>query len=382
MSASLPPRPSIEWLRKTAKDRLVELRATRPDAMLADAQLAVAREHGFASWRKLKAHVERLVAAPATPWSEGAAEAFLEAVAAGRIDEVRAALDAAPELLNSPGPHPYWGGRPQPLHVAIENGRRDVFDLLLERGADVNGSNEAYDRWSPLMLAADQPEVRDELIRRGARVGLPEALMLADDARVEELLRGGALPGVVPNDGSILAFARTPFAVDRLLALGARPDQRDHWGFTPIDALSRLGPRGEALVQRIVAHGAAVEPSAYARLGDTTTLARLVESDQDIARDDAVLMAAVDGRHHALVAWLLERGANVNARDRLLARHTALHAAAWNGDLKMVELLVEAGADVGALDEQYAATPAGWAETAIEVTRNPACAEVVAYLRR
>lgn len=382
MSASLPPRPSLEWLRKTAKDRLAELRGTRPDAKLADAQLAVAREHGFASWRKLKAHVERLVAAPATPASEGAAASFLEAVAAGRIDEVRAALDARPELVNSPGPHPYWGGRPQPLHVAIENGRRDVFEVLLERGADVNGSNEAYDRWSPLMLAADQPELRDELIRRGARVGLPEALMLADDARVEQLLRGGRLSGIVPNDGSILAFARTPFAVDRLLALGARPEQRDRWGFTPIDALSRLGSRGEALVQRIVAQGAAVEPSVYARLGDTTTLARLVESDPEIARDDAVLMSAVDGRHHALVAWLLARGANVNARDRLLARHTALHAAAWNGDLKMVELLVEAGAYVGALDEQYAATPAGWAETAIEVTRNPACAEVVAYLRR
>ncbi len=213
-------------------------------------------------------------------------------------------------------------------------------------------------------------------------MGLPEALMLADDARVEQLLRGGRLSGIVPNDGSILAFARTPFAVDRLLALGARPEQRDRWGFTPIDALSRLGSRGEALVQRIVAQGAAVEPSVYARLGDTTTLARLVESDPEIARDDAVLMSAVDGRHHALVAWLLARGANVNARDRLLARHTALHAAAWNGDLKMVELLVEAGAYVGALDEQYAATPAGWAETAIEVTRNPGCAEVVAYLRR
>jgi len=74
--------------------------------------------------------------------------------------------------------------------VAIEADRREMFDLLLDQGADVNGSNDQYDRWSPLMLAMDrdQPDMRDELLRRGARVGLLEALMMGDDARVEELL--------------------------------------------------------------------------------------------------------------------------------------------------------------------------------------------------
>jgi ankyrin repeat protein len=75
--------------------------------------------------------------------------------------------------------HPFWGGRPQPLHVAIETKRRDLFDLLLEAGADVNGTNDEYDHWSPLMLARDseREDMRDELIRRGARVGLMEALL-------------------------------------------------------------------------------------------------------------------------------------------------------------------------------------------------------------
>jgi len=49
MSASLPPRPSLEWLRKAAKDRLVQLRTTQQHAKLADAQLAVVREHNFPS---------------------------------------------------------------------------------------------------------------------------------------------------------------------------------------------------------------------------------------------------------------------------------------------------------------------------------------------
>jgi len=46
----------------------------------------------------------------------------------------------------------------------------------------------------------------------------------------------------------------------------------------------------------------------------------------------------------------------------------------------MVELLVEAGADVHARDREHDNSPLGWAETAIEVTNNPRCAEVVDYL--
>ena len=50
-------------------------------------------------------------------------------VGRGQIDNVRAALDADPQLVHAVGPHPFWGGRPQALHVAIERGRRDLFDL-------------------------------------------------------------------------------------------------------------------------------------------------------------------------------------------------------------------------------------------------------------
>ena len=59
MPRSLPARPSLEWLKKTAKDELKRLRAQNPAVVLAEAQLALAREYGFDSWRKLKRHVER-----------------------------------------------------------------------------------------------------------------------------------------------------------------------------------------------------------------------------------------------------------------------------------------------------------------------------------
>ncbi len=44
-------------------------------------------------------------------------------------------LEAAPALVNANGPHPHWGGRPQPLHMAIEGKNREAFDLLLAEGS-------------------------------------------------------------------------------------------------------------------------------------------------------------------------------------------------------------------------------------------------------
>lgn len=380
MSASLPPRPSLEWLRKLAKRRLAELRRTQPAARLADAQLAIAREYGFPSWRKLKVHVEGIIGT--TPDAVGDIVAlFLRRVAAGQAREVRAMLDAAPTLVNAVGPHPYWGGRVQALHVAV-TGSRETFDLLLERGADVNGYNEEYDHWSPLMVAAGSPEVRDELLRRGARVGLAEALLLQDDARVDDLLRREGLPARVPSDGSFLAFARSTFSIDRLVEAGASIDAKDRWGLTPIEALSHVDGQGEVLVRHLMGRGAVPSPAEFARLGDLGTLARLVTADPTIARREEVMIAAVDGKQHGVVRWLLERGANPNARTGAPSRHTALHAAAWGGDLEMAKLLLAAGADHRVRDEQYDSTPWDWADTAIEVTRNPACAEVATHLAK
>src|SRR5438552_957651 len=70
----LPERPSLEQLRKQAKDLLHDARSgdasslarmtavgrLAPDAhvTLADAQLAIGREYGFPSWPKLVHHVQ------------------------------------------------------------------------------------------------------------------------------------------------------------------------------------------------------------------------------------------------------------------------------------------------------------------------------------
>jgi len=58
MSRQLPARANLEHLRNEAKQRLKEMRIQDAAAQLADAQLLIAREYGFASWRTLKAAVD------------------------------------------------------------------------------------------------------------------------------------------------------------------------------------------------------------------------------------------------------------------------------------------------------------------------------------
>ncbi|MGE0340264.1 MAG: ankyrin repeat domain-containing protein [Xanthobacteraceae bacterium] len=388
MAEPLPARANLEWLRKTAKQHLRFLRLAQPEAKLAQAQLAIARQYGFSSWRSLKAHADdRGHGNPAKPLpTDENIAAFLRAVGEGRLSDVRAVLAGEPGIVNAVGPHPFWGGRPQALHVSIETKRRDVFDLLIDAGADIDGSNELYEHWSPLMLTFhwDQPIMRGVLLAKGARIGLVEAMLFEDDAAVAAMLGRGkrALPNIAPNGGSLLAFARTPFAIDRLLELGVAVHQKDRWNTAPMQAMSRLGPRGQDLVRHLMQRGLKAEPEDFARLGDKAALAALIDRDPSVARADTVIMSAVDFGHHELVRWLLSQGANVNARAAWGSQGTALHSAAWNGDLEMVKLLVAAGADVSARDAEHGNTPAGFAQVAITVSNNLKCKEVVDYLER
>ena len=62
MTQALPAQPNIDWLKKTARQRLAELRVSDPAAKLHRAQLTVAKDYGFKSWRALKAHVDNIAA--------------------------------------------------------------------------------------------------------------------------------------------------------------------------------------------------------------------------------------------------------------------------------------------------------------------------------
>lgn len=57
-SSRLPARPSLEQLRKQAKDRLRDRRLTEPEAKLSAIQFELAREYGFESWPRLVQHLQ------------------------------------------------------------------------------------------------------------------------------------------------------------------------------------------------------------------------------------------------------------------------------------------------------------------------------------
>jgi ankyrin repeat protein len=266
--------------------------------------------------------------------------------------------------------------------VAIETSHRDMFDYLIEQGANIDGNNDNY--WSPLALALqwDQADMRDVLMSRGAKVSLFEALLLGDDARVEKFLRGKTALPEESGEGSILAFARTPYAINRLLKLGVSRTKKDRWGATPIEAMSRLGPKGQGLVRHMMNRGFEAEPQEYAHLGDQAALEKIIQKNPEIAKRAEVFTGAVGFGHHELTRWLLDQGADINCRLEKESGQTALHLAAWNGDMRMVKLLVAAGADIHALDREHNGKPSGWAEFSAEITNNPDCREIADYLRK
>ncbi len=102
-TASLPPNASLEHLRKQAKRRLREMRATDPDATLATAQRALARDYGFPSWRRLKAHLDSVRGSDdlPSPWAERVSAEVAAALRRGDRDaaerSVRQALERHPD---------------------------------------------------------------------------------------------------------------------------------------------------------------------------------------------------------------------------------------------------------------------------------------------
>ena len=129
-NSTLPSRPSLEYLRKLAKDRLPDLRRSNPHAQLADALLAVAQDHGFSSWRALKAEIDRRHGDLAFRW--------FEAVTRGDTDTVCALLREDPSLL-----HARQSRHDQTaLHIAASAGHVDIARVLLDAGADPNDAGD------------------------------------------------------------------------------------------------------------------------------------------------------------------------------------------------------------------------------------------------
>ena len=296
VQSELPRRPSLEYLRKLAKDRLRELRRADPRTRLADAQLAVARDHGFPSWRALKAEVERRRAS--------SRDAFFAVCAAGDRAGMHDLLEREPELANARG-----DGGATALHVALPH--PDAVRLLLERGADPN-ARDAGDHASPLHFAAG-----------GAPI---ETVRLLIDAGSDVHGAGDAHALDVIGWAACFAEPRRE-VVDLLLAHGAR-----HHVF------SAVATGDHPALQRL----AAEDPDALRR--------RLAPSEQEqtalhycVAPPDGLVGGLFrTGEHHSTLRLLVELGAELDARDA--GGRTPLALAMLRGDGEAMRILHEAGA--------------------------------------
>jgi ketosteroid isomerase-like protein len=110
-------------------------------------------------------------------------------------------------------------------------------------------------------------------------------------------------------------------------------------------------------------HDQVDELIATAMSGDRDAVQRLLATERGLREraiersPDQLVRAAEQDRYDA-VALLIELGFDVNARSRT----APLHEAAMRGNLPVIRLLLEHGADPNLRDTGYDATPAGWAE--------------------
>jgi len=300
---TLPDRPSLEFLKKRAKEQLQVLRQTDPRAQLAAALRAVAKDYGFSSWRALKAEVDRR--------RDGTLTAVFDACSRGDVTALRVLLGADSSLARAtkpPAPHAGWtalhqavkrtqpdivrmllehganpdareaGDNTTPLHWAATTGRRDLIEALLNAGADVHGYGDVHELevigWGtlyhepdedPNRLSASRLDAISLLLERGARHHIFSAICVGDLQLIQRLVEEN--PAALDRRMSRFEHGQTPlhFAISRtrydildlLIELGADLEAEDRHGRTAMAVAMLHGDR-EAMT-RLHAAGARQE---------------------------------------------------------------------------------------------------------------------------
>ena len=420
----LPNDPSLEHLRKEAKRlaqrvragdaaAIAQVREFHPRAAeamtqfaLTDAQLAIARRYGFASWPKLKAHLTAIepFAWHTPPPQSGAApldEVFVRlaclvygawhgsniakaerllrenpglasatiytAAAAGDVDAVLAAIHRDPALVNAKGGPLNW----QPLLYACysrlddvppKRSSLEVARVLLARGADPNAGflwNGTYP-FTALTGAFGRGE--DNMNE------LPHPRC---DALARLLLDAGA----DPNDTQALYnrhFEPNDDHLRLLFSYGLGRDHRGPWIRLVPPSFSLSTMLAEQLcwaalhgladrVKLLVEHGVDVNAPSP-RDGRTAYEQAVLNGHPAIAeylaqhgaarivlgRDDSFALACIAGRRDEVQIMLAEDPAlldRLGYEGRVALLHRAVEARRLDG----VKLLVELGADVNGM---------------------------------
>ncbi len=356
-SRALPDRPNLRHLKDQAKDLLKAGAA----ASISDAQFKIARRYGFASWPKLKAHVDSLQEIGQ----------LKQAIDTNDIDRVEALMTRNPTLHGAPLGY----GKDGPLTWVAEcrvpweppsQARLAMATWMLEHGSDVHQGGDG-----PLMRAA----------LNGYRIPMME-LLVSHGADVNALWHG-QFPIIFAPCESL-----DPVALKWLLDHGANPNRRDH-GFevgahpypgTALDyvvaSYARSPQRLSACIEVLLGAGGETKYDAPAVLdllrGRLESLAERIDADPTLVNrrfseldcgktggrsltvhGGMLLHVAAEYGHLAAAALLLDRGADVNARAAVdeagVGGQTAIfHAVTQfdDGGLPVAELLIERGADL------------------------------------
>ncbi|EXJ78295.1 hypothetical protein A1O3_09456 [Capronia epimyces CBS 606.96] len=170
------------------------------------------------------------------------ANMLTRAIETGDIEAVRSHLDEHADALTTPDED----GQP-PLHVALQEGRRDIVELLLQCGASIETAG--YHGWRPLHIAASlgNLELVDLCLAHNASIEtrtstsqtpLHKAASSHSVAVMRRLLDAGADPSAQNDRGMTalhVAAHQNDIDIARLLVLESGVDMlvRDRQGLTP-----------------------------------------------------------------------------------------------------------------------------------------------------
>ena len=421
----LPAHPSLERLRKEAKDLLRAVRGGDTGALervtaatgtshgvriiLAQAQLALAREYGFPSWPGLVHHVEStsggsFVQGPMIRPVELSTGRHLK-LADGTLatsDDVFAVFVAARDgdpatvkrlVTRSPALATVEYNYTPPIHFAVREGHCDVTEFLLDRGADPAYRSYPFQE-SLLTFAQDRGHreivelLQRRLSERFAIASGTEAIIAAaasgDVAAIGvELARDAALAQASNETGDtpLHHAARNGQlqAVRALLAAGGNVDAVRGDGYRPVHCalmpnwFFQVQPRRrDEIADLLLSSGARMTIFIAALRGDTRYVSDALARDRSLANFDdtchhRVLSAAVRRGDVAMTRLLLEHGADPNLPEEGAPRGLSLWIAVNDRQREIVSLLLAHGADPNARVES-SGTPMSQAAKDPELT--------------
>ncbi|KAF8166996.1 ankyrin repeat-containing domain protein [Mycena galopus ATCC 62051] len=282
----------------------------------------------------------------------------LQAAAGGGYTEIVRLLVEHNADVNAKGGR--YGGA---LQAASYYGHCEIARHLLEHGADVNAEDGDHPDYGSALLAActtGKLEIVRILLEYGA------------DMYAERRYHGNALQAASYNGHAAI--------VRLLLQHGADVNpQGIEWG-TALVAACIVG--NTQIAQLLLEHGADVNaksrydgrPLQAASCRGHTEILRLlieygVDANEPVGPEGTLLKYAASRRDTEFVRFLLAHGAEVNVQDRSY-HGNAIHAASCGGEIDIVRLLLECGADVNARGGYYGnALQAAASRGQIEIVR-------------